>query len=113
MAKITLECPFYNGDHNECDFKTQSEVEYINHTKCHKPIILKPEERLWEKRLSIATKYATDDPKKPWMFASYMWKEKPKKMDCGTLSAMLTDFGIVGNDIYIGLGEATGGDNWK
>ena len=45
MSEITLECPFNNGEHNNCDFKTHSEVEYLNHTKSHNPIILKPEEK--------------------------------------------------------------------
>ena len=112
MTEITLECPFHNGE-KDCDFKTHNEVEYLNHTKNHRPIILEPEERLWEKRLAIAKKYATNDPKKPYMFATHMWKKKPRNMDCGSLESMLMDFGITGNDIYIGLTESTGGDNWK
>tara|TARA_B110001454_G_scaffold115212_1_gene107720 strand:- start:897 stop:1247 length:351 start_codon:yes stop_codon:yes gene_type:complete len=111
MSEITLECPFNNGEHNNCDFKTHSEVEYLNHTKSHNPIILKPEERLWEKRLQVAIKYATNDPKKPWMFAKHMWDNKPKNMFCNTLEDTLMDFGIVYNDIYIGLAESTGGFN--
>lgn len=113
MSEITLECPFHNGD-IDCEFKTHNENEYTNHTKGHEPSVLQPEERLWEKRLQVALKYATNDPKKPWMFARHMWNKKPANMDCGTLSAMLTDFGVTGNDVYIGLAEATSGkDVWK
>jgi len=113
MTEITLECPFHNGEHNDCDFKTHNEVEYINHTKIHRPIILESEERLWEKRLTIAKKYATNDPKKPYMFATHMWNKKPRNMACGSMEDMLMDFGIVYNDIYIGLAESTGGGNWN
>lgn len=109
-----LVCPFHHLDENmntvECGHKSLTDMGYLAHTKKHKPNVLKPEDRLWKKRLRTAQIYADKSEKKrPWMLAAHMWKTKPKDMDCGQMSAMIQDFGVTDTDNYAGLDATTGG----
>lgn len=111
---LTLACPFHSQDEKlntvYCKFTTESEAEYLEHTKMHKPSVLPAEDKLWEKRLYMAKKYADkNEPKRPWMFAANAWKGKPKNQECGSWSAMLQDFGVTDTDNFAGLDASMGG----
>lgn len=111
---LQLECPFHDQDEKlntvYCKFTTESEAEYLEHTKCHKPNVMPEEDRLWQKRLQLAKVYADKTiEKRPWMFAQYVWTKKPKNQDCGVTSAMLQDWGVTDTDNYAGLDASTGG----
>lgn len=102
----SLECPF---DHGKCGFKTIEESEYADHTKVHEPNILPMDESLVKVRIAIAKGYAEDNGK-PVNYAGHLWVNKPAKMDCGTMTAIIQDHGIVDDDNFAGLSMSTSGE---
>lgn len=104
QAEIT--CPF---NHGECGFKTDSETEYADHVQTHAPVILPHSESLEKVRVAIAKAYS-EGLSKPVKYAGHLWADKPRDMDCGTMTFIIQDHGITDSDNYAGLCMANSGE---
>jgi len=105
-----LVCPFHS-ESGDCGFKTVSESEYADHTVQHIPNGHVLSDGLVKARVACAKDYAGIGKGKthPAFVAAHLWADKPAKMDCSQLSAVIQDFGITDNDNFAGLTASTDG----